>query len=750
MNNYDFKTLSDKEFEVLACDLLSEHEKRRFERFKPGKDQGVDGRFFINNDEIILQSKHYANLNQLLGVLEAKERPKVEALKPSRYMLAVSNPLSRRDKQKIAKIFYPYLHESDIFGAEDLNDFLGLYPFIEKRHYKLWLHSSEVITTILNHGILGRSVSSLDDIQESASRYVITENHVKALSHLKKTRVLIISGEPGIGKTTLAGHLCIEAVCDGYEFIEIADDLKEAELVFRDDRKQIFYFDDFLGRNYLEALAGHEGKKITKFIKRVSKDPKKLFVLTSRSTILNQGKILIDLYEHEKLNKNEYELKIKSLSRMDKARILYNHLYHSDLLEGYRDQIFLGKKYIDIIDHRNFNPRLISYLTDAARLNGIRSNDYLRFIDSSLKNPRAIWDHPFVAQQDDYGRAMTLLVVLHRHSISEKILSIVYQSFISAPINQNMKGRRDFIDTLRSLTGSLLNRSVNPDGDVVIDLFNPSIGDYVLKRYSNDLGTLMLAFNHISIPDCLMTIKGMYRSKITSHEVSKELVGGMLTRVNMEGFNSIGFILLTELLAFSISLEINEKKTLTIMKNAANFVFTNAARKNLLDDSFKVIKWALQKGFCKPESALGFVENLHTGLHTELEIAACFALLKDINDNTPMKYNIVHQVNDSVCEVFADNLSEFVDLDYIFSECNLGDYLHARNLIAEEIQERLGELGAVTIEFDSSKIADDSNYKAQMDEYFHEKEISDFPSSSIVSNGDDNSEESIHDLFSRD
>ncbi len=43
---YDFKTLNDKEFEHLVADLLSHQLGMRIERFRPGKDKGVDGRFF--------------------------------------------------------------------------------------------------------------------------------------------------------------------------------------------------------------------------------------------------------------------------------------------------------------------------------------------------------------------------------------------------------------------------------------------------------------------------------------------------------------------------------------------------------------------------------------------------------------------------------------------------------------------------------------------------------------------------------
>ena len=60
MTDYDFRQLNDKEFEVLAIELLSASLDKRIERFKPGKDKGVDGRFFSDSGgEIIIQCKHY-------------------------------------------------------------------------------------------------------------------------------------------------------------------------------------------------------------------------------------------------------------------------------------------------------------------------------------------------------------------------------------------------------------------------------------------------------------------------------------------------------------------------------------------------------------------------------------------------------------------------------------------------------------------------------------------------------------------
>ena len=60
MIDYNFSTLNDKEFENLSIDLISKDKDKRFERFKDGKDGGIDGRFYHDNgSQEIIQCKHY-------------------------------------------------------------------------------------------------------------------------------------------------------------------------------------------------------------------------------------------------------------------------------------------------------------------------------------------------------------------------------------------------------------------------------------------------------------------------------------------------------------------------------------------------------------------------------------------------------------------------------------------------------------------------------------------------------------------
>lgn len=162
MNQYNFSTINDKELEELVRDLLSQEFSIPFQSFKIGKDKGIDLRYSTSNDEnsIIVQVKHYlkSGYNQLLRVLEKKEKPKIEYLNPARYILVTSIGLSPSDKEKIKKVLEPYiLNTNDIFGCDDLNRLLMKFAEIEKRHFKLWFSNISIIQKIINNGIDGRS-----------------------------------------------------------------------------------------------------------------------------------------------------------------------------------------------------------------------------------------------------------------------------------------------------------------------------------------------------------------------------------------------------------------------------------------------------------------------------------------------------------------------------------------------------------------------------------------------------------------
>jgi hypothetical protein len=211
--------------------------------------------------------------------------------------------------------------------------------------------------------------------------------------------------------------------------------------------------------------------------------------LTSRSTVLNRGKSLTDRFRLAKLEKHEFEIEVKSLEEIDKARILHSRMWFSGLSREYLEVIVDKRRYWTIIRHTNFNPRLISFITDPSRFEGVPPSDYWSYIEETLENPIDVWEHVFISQLTDWSRLTVLLVVFAGGSIEERRLRSCYESLSSEPLVQNYVGDSDFDMGLRVLVGSVLNRRVET-GNATLTLFNPSIADYVLRKASKSVQQL--------------------------------------------------------------------------------------------------------------------------------------------------------------------------------------------------------------------------------------------------------------------
>lgn len=468
----------------------------------------------------------------MISKLRSEEKNKVVKLKPKRYIFCTSLSLSRDNKKKIKDIFKPFISsESDIFGNEDLNDFVDKYPRIEEKHYKLWIYSTTVLQRLLNNAIKGRSEFEFERICKQAYLYVETENHGYAFNKLEDKHVIIISGEPGIGKTKLAENLCLKYVSLGFEFIDIENSLNEAESLYSRGQKQIFYFDDFLGSNYFEAIQNKQDSHIIKFINRIASDKTKRFILTSRTNILNLGKTFSSVFSIQNIHNTEFLIIANKLTRFDKAQILYNHIWYSHLPESFIAELYKNKRYMTVIKHRNFNPRLIEFITDIDRIS-VESEYFWRYVEENLKNPKDIWKDCFKIQSNIFVRILVFLVVFNRKRISEVDLKDGFNKYIElAKIQKGNSISHDFDISIRLSTKSFLNRSKNLK-NFEYTLFNPSIADYIINEYRSDFEVLAFIILSLQSLSCVLAIYDMVKNKL----INKKNYSAILKKIFQEVF----------------------------------------------------------------------------------------------------------------------------------------------------------------------------------------------------------------------
>lgn len=495
---YDFSTLLPADFEDLAGDLVGEALGVRFEAFGPGPDGGIDGRHATAKGAIILQAKHYGGkAHKTLVAAMRNERPKIDRLTAERYILATSRQLSPGNKAELKAMIGPTLRrQSDIFGRADLNRLLRRFSHVERAHLKLWLSSTTVLQTILeaivHSGSHAFTASSQAEIAAKVKVYAQNPSLVEARKVLDQRHVLIISGPPGVGKTTLAEILSFAYLSEKWELIALRS-LDDGFDRIDDSRNQIFFFDDFLGAIALDARALSEKEsQLSRFMTRVRNSPNARFIMTTRAYILNEARLSSEKLADRHVELSTYLLDLSAYTRSIRARILYNHLAIGGIppenVKALLDSGLIPK----IVDHKNYNPRVIEWMTDVVRIEDVPPKKYPAAFVEALDNPMRLWDKAFRKHITPAARHLLISLFLSGNRASWiKSLRVTFDS-VHAAMCGNLglpRDPKDFENSLKHLEGSFIVISRNE-----VDFINPSVRDF-LAEYLADEALLKLAIS---------------------------------------------------------------------------------------------------------------------------------------------------------------------------------------------------------------------------------------------------------------
>ena len=400
--NYDFSVLSDNEFEQLVNKLLN-GKTRVVEQYAEGRDNGIDGLVREIPDDAYIQAKHYikSGFNRLKNKVEKEELPKIRKKNISCYVLATSLNLSQKQAETLRTLVKTVAQDAVVLGSVSIGCLLDNDSATLKSTVKLWAANAEIVRAVLNPANMNCFYELQNRWEDLNNVFVETPDVKKVVDSLEKNHVAVIAGEPGVGKTTLAEYICLLYYKEGYDIHFFEGEFSHNDYDLSDtEKKVLFYFDDFLGSTYYNCFSGKQDSSIVNFLNRISKEKNKRFILTSRTNIIQKACLYSERYQDYGLAKQAYIVNVGAYSRLTKARILYNHLRNSNVVDDEIMAFVKDKMYWKIIMHRNFNPRLISFITKQENFDDSHQVKYLEFVKESLNNPKEIWAKCFTKQLD--------------------------------------------------------------------------------------------------------------------------------------------------------------------------------------------------------------------------------------------------------------------------------------------------------------------------------------------------------------
>ncbi|QUH20385.1 restriction endonuclease [Alkaliphilus sp. B6464] len=486
--------MNDVEFEALCKDVMEKKLSTNLRLFAKGRDGGIDLTNNAITHDFIIQVKHYIGSKfSNLRITLKNEINNVQKWKPKQYYVCCGMHLTDANISEIYNMFSEFMDsDKNIISLREIDEFLQKPENIDvvRKHYKLWLYASNILNEIFNQNIFIDCEALFNDIEEESKYFVQTEIYNQCLEHLDKNGLLMITGGPGVGKTTTSKMLVLYFSVQGYRVRYTTNgdmtDIKNS-LSSDKDSKEIVLLDDCLGQHYFNMKNTQEGELLS-LIKFVKLFKNKKIILNSRITIFNEAKdrsYEFKMFFQEKKIRN-HTINMEDITPLEKAKIFYNHLIYKRIPKEYYEAIKRNKKYFKIVHHSNYTPRIIEHVTYRTNYLKVAPESYFDYIFESLSHPHDIWKNEFERRLKEVDRAfISTLYSLTDTTVQYSVLKECFDERLLKMKNVDYT-INNYESILTRLNQSIINL-VDNKRTMHVGVINPSVNDYMKTVFSDNM-----------------------------------------------------------------------------------------------------------------------------------------------------------------------------------------------------------------------------------------------------------------------